>query len=170
MEEEGLLTCSAFNVSSIKICCNFSLTKLIQNCSKPFFWKKKKKVLALIVYAKSFKSFFLSDLLWCFNVESLNRKVGGFSRKLHSLYSGETHLVQENLTWAKTGLWWVFWLPRIISSSQMKCITLPVSNYSNSSYLEYFKAIDVQDSNVVFFMVLLHRFVDGLGESNRHGN
>lgn len=29
-------TCSAFRVSSIKICCSFSLTKLIQNCSKPF--------------------------------------------------------------------------------------------------------------------------------------
>lgn len=47
-EGRGLLTCSAFNVSSIKICCNFSLTKLIQNCSKPFFWRKEKdKVLLL---------------------------------------------------------------------------------------------------------------------------
>lgn len=30
-------TCSAFRVSSMKICCSFSFTKLMQNCSKPFF-------------------------------------------------------------------------------------------------------------------------------------
>ena len=35
------LTCSAFNVNSMKICCNFSFTKLIQNCSNPFFYGKK---------------------------------------------------------------------------------------------------------------------------------
>lgn len=34
------VTCSAFRVSSIKICCNFSLTKLIQNCSKPFLCRE----------------------------------------------------------------------------------------------------------------------------------
>lgn len=34
-------TCSAFRVSSIKICCNFSLTKFIQNCSKPFLCRSK---------------------------------------------------------------------------------------------------------------------------------
>lgn len=31
------LTCSAFSVSSMKICWSFSFTKLIQNCSNPFF-------------------------------------------------------------------------------------------------------------------------------------
>lgn len=40
-----LPTCSAFRVSSIKICCSFSLTKLMQNCSKPFFCGEKKRVL-----------------------------------------------------------------------------------------------------------------------------
>lgn len=34
-------TCSAFRVSSMKICCNFSLTKFIQNCSKPFLCRAK---------------------------------------------------------------------------------------------------------------------------------
>lgn len=34
-------TCSAFRVSSIKICCSFSLTKLMQNCSKPFLCRGK---------------------------------------------------------------------------------------------------------------------------------
>lgn len=33
-------TCSAFRVSSMKICCSFSFTKLMQNCSKPFFCMK----------------------------------------------------------------------------------------------------------------------------------
>lgn len=36
-----IFTCSAFRVSSIKICCNFSLTKFIQNCSKPFLCRGK---------------------------------------------------------------------------------------------------------------------------------
>lgn len=31
-------TCSAFRVSSMNICCSFSFTKLMQNCSNPFFW------------------------------------------------------------------------------------------------------------------------------------
>lgn len=31
------LTCSALSVSSMKICCSFSFTKLMQNCSNPFF-------------------------------------------------------------------------------------------------------------------------------------
>ena len=98
MKEGAVLTCSAFNVSSIKICCNFSLTKLIQNCSKPFFWEKKKmkKLLPLIVSAKSFWSHFLSDLVRCFHVKSLNRNVGGIRRKLHSLYLGETNLVKAH--------------------------------------------------------------------------
>ena len=30
-------TSSARSVSSMKICCSFSFTKLMQNCSKPFF-------------------------------------------------------------------------------------------------------------------------------------
>lgn len=34
-------TCSAFSVSSMKICCSFSLTKLMQNCSKPFLWMRR---------------------------------------------------------------------------------------------------------------------------------
>lgn len=38
-----LNTCSAFNVSSMKICWSFSLTKLMQNCSNPFFWNKVHK-------------------------------------------------------------------------------------------------------------------------------
>lgn len=33
-------TCSAFSVNSMKICCSFSLTKLMQNCSNPFFWRR----------------------------------------------------------------------------------------------------------------------------------
>lgn len=44
----------------------------------------------------------------------------------------------------------------------------PAPSYSKWSYLEYFKAIDVQDTNVIFFMVLLHCFVDGLRENNQH--
>lgn len=35
-------TCSAFRVSSMKICCSFSFTKLMQNCSKPFFCRRTK--------------------------------------------------------------------------------------------------------------------------------
>lgn len=33
------LTCSAFKVSWMKICCSFSFTKLMQNCSNPFLSK-----------------------------------------------------------------------------------------------------------------------------------
>lgn len=50
---EGLLTCSAFSVSSIKICCNFSLTKLMQNCSKPFFCGGEERAFLLVGYAMS---------------------------------------------------------------------------------------------------------------------
>ena len=38
---------------------------------------------------------------------------------------------------------------------------------SHPPYLKYFKAIDVQDSNVVLLVVLLHGFIDRLGE-NKH--
>lgn len=31
------ITCSAFRVSSMNICWSFSFTKLMQNCSNPFF-------------------------------------------------------------------------------------------------------------------------------------
>lgn len=108
-----------------------------------------------------------------FQWEQAYRNVWGFSKKLYGLYLGETNLekVHEELNKGKN---WVV-------VGFLHCIELflediwnvspsPVPNYSNWSYLEYFKAIDVQDTDVVFFMVLLHCFVDGLGESNQHDN
>lgn len=165
LKEEGLLTCSAFNVSSIKICCNFSLTKLIQNCSKPFFWKKK-KWLACNYFCKTILKSFLGDI-----IKSLNRKVSGIRRKQHSFYLGEINLekVQEGLTKAKMSvvgfLLLLLLLPRIIPFKPDEQYHPPqLLIIQKRSYLEYFKAIDIQHTNVVFFVFLLHRFVDGLGE------
>ena len=40
----NLTTCSAFKVSSMKICCSFSFTKLMQNCSKPFLCQRRNRI------------------------------------------------------------------------------------------------------------------------------
>lgn len=50
---QEVFTCSAFSVSSMKICCSFSFTKLMQNCSNPFFWRRLKTQIGLLLYIHS---------------------------------------------------------------------------------------------------------------------
>lgn len=116
-------------------------------------------------FCKTILKSFLGDI-----VKSLNRKVSGTRRKQHSFYLGEINLekVQEGLTKAKmsiVGFLLLLLLPRIIPFKPDEKHHPPqLLIIQNQSYLEYFKAIDVQHTDVVFLAFLLHRFVDGLGE------
>ena len=55
------LTCSALSVSSMKICWSFSLTKLMQNCSKPFFCSDTRAHRTPAIQARSSCSPFRQD-------------------------------------------------------------------------------------------------------------
>lgn len=63
-------TCSAFRVSSIKICCSFSFTKLIQNCSNPFLCRSKQLLQALTLAQSSRLK--LNHAIHLKNLESVN--------------------------------------------------------------------------------------------------